>query len=85
MALSLRRRHLAIYQMQLIVQPYNRLSFEIASAPALFQRALDQVLLGLLNTHCYLDDILVTRPDDPSHLKTLNAVLSRLLLVKAEL
>ncbi len=38
---------------------YNRLPFGIASAPAIFQRAMDQILQGLSNVHCYLDDILV--------------------------
>ncbi len=39
---------------------YNCIPFGITSAPAIFQRALDQVLHGLPNVHCYLDDILVT-------------------------
>ncbi len=57
---------------------YNRLPFGIASAPAIFQRAMDQILQGLSNVHCYLDDILVTGSDDEQHLKNVNAVLSRL-------
>ncbi|KAL3993537.1 DDB1- and CUL4-associated factor 15 [Sarotherodon galilaeus] len=32
----------------------------------------------LENTHCYLDDILVSGPDKQTHLRTLEAVLSRL-------
>lgn len=47
---------------------YNRLPFGITSAPAIFQRAMDQVLLGLPNVHCYLDDILVTRWTEAEHL-----------------
>ncbi|XP_024154359.1 uncharacterized protein K02A2.6, partial [Oryzias melastigma] len=57
---------------------FNRLPFGIASAPALFQKAMDQVLLGLPFTHCYLDDILVSGPDEATHLRALDAVLSRL-------
>ncbi|XP_034027378.1 uncharacterized protein K02A2.6-like, partial [Thalassophryne amazonica] len=57
---------------------FNRLPFGVASSPALFQKAMDQVLLGLPHTHCYLDDILVSGPDKQTHLKTLDAVLSRL-------
>ena len=57
---------------------FNRLPFGIASAPAVFQKAMDQILLGLPHTHCYLDDILVSGPDKLTHLKTLDAVLGRL-------
>ncbi|XP_056089739.1 uncharacterized protein K02A2.6-like [Rhinichthys klamathensis goyatoka] len=57
---------------------YNRLPFGIASAPAIFQRAMDQILQGLPNVHCYLDDILVTRRTEAEHLENLDAVLGRL-------
>ncbi|KAJ8333939.1 hypothetical protein SKAU_G00412580 [Synaphobranchus kaupii] len=57
---------------------YNRLAFGITSAPAIFQRAMDQVLQGLPNVHCYLDDILVTGQNHHQHLKNLDAVLERL-------
>ncbi|XP_049333824.1 uncharacterized protein K02A2.6-like [Astyanax mexicanus] len=57
---------------------YNRLPFGIASAPAIFQRAMDQILQGLPNVHCYLDDILVTGCTDTEHLQHLDAVLGRL-------
>ncbi|XP_060799470.1 uncharacterized protein K02A2.6-like [Neoarius graeffei] len=57
---------------------FNRLPFGVASSPALFQKAMDQVLLGLPHTHCYLDDILVSGPDKQTHLNTLDAVLRRL-------
>lgn len=39
---------------------------------------MDQVLLGLLYTYCYLGDILISGPDEKSHLKMLDAVLGRL-------
>nr|XP_024658736.1 uncharacterized protein K02A2.6-like [Maylandia zebra] len=57
---------------------FNRLPFGVAPSPALFQKAMDQVLLGLPYTHCYLDDILVSGPDKQTHLRTLKAVLGRL-------
>lgn len=46
---------------------YNHLSFGIASAPALFQKAMDQVLLSLPLAYCYLDDILMSGPDEEIH------------------
>lgn len=48
---------------------YNRLPFGITSAPSIFQRVMDQVLQGLPNVHCFLDDILVTGENDAAHLK----------------
>ena len=36
----------------------------MASAPVLFQKATDEILQGLPNIICYLDDILVTRALD---------------------
>ncbi|RXN13999.1 putative protein K02A2.6-like protein [Labeo rohita] len=39
---------------------------------------MDQVLLGLPNVHCYLDDILVTGRTEAEHLENLDAVLGRL-------
>lgn len=62
--------HKGLYQ-------YSRLVFGITSAPAIWQRAMDQVLQGLPGTQCYLDDI-VTGQDDDTHLANLDAVLTRL-------
>ena len=56
----------------------NRLAFGIASAPALWQRAMDQLLQGTADTHCILDDILITGVDDEHHLANVKAVLQRL-------
>lgn len=39
---------------------------------------MDQILLGIPNTHCYLDDILITGRNNGEHLKTLDQVLTRL-------
>ena len=57
---------------------YRRLPFGITSAPALFQRAMDQILSGLPGLQCYLDDLLITGPDKQSHLRNLDATLQRL-------
>lgn len=57
---------------------YNRLVFGVASAPALWQRAMDQVLQGCPGTQCYLDDIIVTGDNDNIHLENLARVLKRL-------
>lgn len=38
---------------------YTRLAFGVASAPSLFQSVMDQILLGLKQVFCYLDDILI--------------------------
>lgn len=63
--------HKGLYQ-------YNRLVFGIASAPAIWQRAMDQVLQGIPGTQCYLDDIIVTGKNDEDHLSNLEQVLTRL-------
>ncbi len=59
---------------------YNRLVFGVASAPALWQRAMDQVLQGFPGTQSstYLDDIIVTGDSDNSHLENLARLLKRL-------
>lgn len=57
---------------------YQRLPFGITSAPALFQRAMDQILSGLPGVQCYLDDLLITGSDEKSHLQNLEATLQRL-------
>ncbi len=57
---------------------YRRLPFGITSAPAVFQRAMGQILSGLSGVQCYLDDILVTGKTDEEHLTNLDATLKRL-------
>ena len=53
---------------------YTRLPFGVALAPAVFQRAMDQIL----HVICYLDDILVMGRTVEEHHKHLRQVLSRL-------
>ena len=57
---------------------YKRLPFGVASAPAVFQRIMDNILQGLPGVCTYLDDILVTGKTADEHTKNLNAVLTRL-------
>ena len=56
---------------------YQRLTYCIASAPALFQSAMDQILQGMDNVHCRIDDIII-RTDPHEHLQLLDKVLTRL-------
>ena len=57
---------------------YNRLPFGVASAPAVFQQLMEQILQGLQGVACYLDDVLITGRNDRDHLEQLEAVLKRL-------
>jgi len=57
---------------------YSRLNFGLASAPAIFQMVMDQVLQGVERTCCYLDDILISARSEQEHDKLLTEVLRRL-------
>ena len=57
---------------------YTRLPFGVASAPAMFQRTMENLLQGLNNVCIYLDDILVTGSSERDHLDNLAAVLEKL-------
>ena len=52
---------------------FNRLPYGIASAPAIFQQIIEQVLLKLPKVVCYMDDILVTGSTHEEHLQNLTA------------
>ena len=58
--------------------PNTHLPFGVASAPALFQRTMDNILQGVPGVVCYIDDILVTGDTDAEHLRNLELVLLRL-------
>ena len=55
-----------------------RLPFGVASAPVVFQRAMDSVLQGIPFVICYFDDILVTGCSPAEHLQNLEEVFRRL-------
>ena len=57
----------------------NRLAFGVASAPAMWQCVMDQLLQGIPHVQCIIDDIIVTGETDDEHLANLEAVLQRLL------
>ncbi len=63
--------HQGLYQ-------YNRLPFGVASAPAIFQRTMEQITSGLPGVGVYLDDIIVTGRDEAEHLRNLDDLLQRL-------
>ena len=57
---------------------HTRLPFGISSAPEVFQKVMNDLLLGLKNVVCYMDDCLVYGTDLKSHNAALEAVLSKL-------
>ena len=57
---------------------YNRLVFGVTSCPAIWQRAIDQVLQGVPDTQCILDDMIITGKTDEEHLENLEKLLKRL-------
>ena len=57
---------------------YTRICFGTASAPAIWQRTIDQILSGLSGVQCILDDMIVTGENDAQHLENLEKVLKRL-------
>ena len=57
---------------------YNRLIYGIASAPAIWQRTMEQILQGIDGVKCMIDDMIVTGASDSEHLRNLENVLQRL-------
>ncbi len=57
---------------------YTRIPFGVASAPAIFQRVMEQILQGVPGVVCYLDDILIISQNDQKHYKSLQEVMKRL-------
>ncbi|KAL0811118.1 hypothetical protein ABMA28_010384 [Loxostege sticticalis] len=57
---------------------YTRLVFGLASAPAIFQRVMENVLSGLEGVLCMLDDVCIFSFDKKTHFNRLNAVFKRL-------
>ena len=54
------------------------MSFGFVSAPAIFQRMMDNLLQGIPHTCVYLDDILITGTTQEEHLHNLDQVLNHL-------
>ncbi|XP_041565110.1 uncharacterized protein K02A2.6-like [Drosophila elegans] len=57
---------------------YQRLPYGIASAPAIFQRYLEQLLKGIEGCGNYLDDIIISAPTSEEHLNRIDRVLRTL-------
>ena len=57
---------------------YNRLCFGIASAPGIFQRAVEDLLRGIPGVCVFFDDILVSASNDNEHEDRVCEVLGRL-------
>ena len=70
-ALTTITTHIGLFQ-------YTRLPFGINSAPAIFQRTIDNLIKDIPFTCAYLDDILISGRTDDEHLQTLSIVLERL-------
>ncbi|KAK3108502.1 hypothetical protein FSP39_009354 [Pinctada imbricata] len=45
--------------------------YGVASAPAIWQRAIEQVLQGLPGVQCILDDMVITGRNDKEHIENL--------------
>jgi len=63
--------HLGLYR-------YTTLPFDVASAPAIFQKFVDTILQGLPNVICYLDNILEYGGTVEENLNNVEQVLLRL-------
>lgn len=57
---------------------YSRLVFGLSSAPAIFQRTLENILSGIDGVLQFIDDILITGKDREEHLARLHEVFNRL-------
>lgn len=57
---------------------YTRLIYGLASAPAIFQKIMDSVLMGLEGVVVFLDDILITAPNRKGLLDRVDRVLKLL-------
>jgi len=59
---------------------FNRLPYGVASAPAIFQQIMEQILPKLPKVVCYMDDILITASTEEEHLQNLRAVFENIKL-----
>ncbi|CAM1314807.1 Uncharacterised protein r2_g2538 [Pycnogonum litorale] len=56
----------------------KKLSFGVRTAPTLFQSIMDEILCGLENVFCYIDDIMLVSNNAREHLVLLRKVFERL-------
>ncbi|XP_036343688.1 uncharacterized protein K02A2.6-like, partial [Rhagoletis pomonella] len=54
---------------------YTRLIYGLASAPAIFQKIMESLLMNLQGTVVFLDDILITAPNRKTHIERVEKVL----------
>ena len=57
---------------------YNRLPFRLSSAPAIFQRTMDNLLKDLKQVTPYIDDILVTSSNEVAQMLYLSNLEGRI-------
>lgn len=57
---------------------YTRLAYGTSSAPAIFQRTIEQVMAGIPGMQVILDDMIITGKTDQDHLQNLESVFKRL-------
>ena len=57
---------------------YTRLPYGVSSAPGLFQKAMEQLILqGIPGVVVYIDDTLISGPTEADHLSSLEEVLPK--------
>lgn len=71
------RKYLTICAHRGLFQP-NRLMFAIASAPAIWQRFMKQLLMNIPGATVFLNDIKITAENDEGHLRRIEEVFKRL-------
>ena len=64
---------------------FNKLPFGLSSAPELFQRRMQKLLVGLEGVVCLIDDVLVFAGTEGEHDKRLKAVLDWIASASATL
>jgi hypothetical protein len=51
------------------------LTYGVSSAPAIWQRTIDQILWEIPGVQCILDDMVITGENDQAHLSNLETVV----------
>lgn len=57
---------------------FNKLTYGVKTAPSIFQRTMDEILRGISNVSCYIDDVIVAGIDFASCKRSVEDVLARL-------